>query len=113
VITFAYRWYIDQMMSQYSLQPYVDFVISKDDVVNPKPDPEAILKAVDRLSIAIDESLVVGDSKSDILMGKAAGSKTALFTREEYDMFYSLEELKKTDPDFIVTRLSQIKKIVS
>ena len=112
VITFAYRWYIDQMMSQYALNPYFDFIISKDDVTNPKPHPEAVLKAIDTLSITAKESLVVGDSKSDIIMGKAAGSKTVLFTRKEYDLFYSFDELKKTNPDFIVTRLSQIKKLV-
>ena len=112
VITFAYRWYIDQMMSQYTLEPYVDLIISKDDVTNPKPHSEAVVKAIDTLSITAKESLVVGDSKSDIIMGKAAGSKTVLFTREEYDLFYSFDELKKTNPDFIVTRLSQIKKLV-
>ena len=112
VITFAYRWYIDQMMSQYKLDAYFDFIISTDDVTSPKPHPEAVLKAIEKLQITLKETLVVGDSKSDILMGKAAGSKTVLFTRKEYDLFYSFDELKKTNPDFIVTNLSQIKKLV-
>lgn len=112
VITFAYRWYIDQMMNQYKLDTYFDFIISTDDVTSPKPHPEAVLKAIDKLSITADETLVVGDSKSDILMGKVAGSKTVLFTRKEYDLFYSFDELKKTNPDFIITNLSQIKKML-
>ncbi|MCL4360383.1 HAD family hydrolase [Patescibacteria group bacterium] len=112
VITFAYRWYIDQMMGQYKLEPYFDFVISTDDVVSPKPHPEAVLKAIEKLKITAKETLVVGDSKSDILMGKAAGSKTVLFTRKEYDLFYSFEELKKTNPDFIVSNLDEVKKLV-
>lgn len=112
VITFAYRWYIDQMMSQYKLENYFDFIISKDDVTSPKPHPEAVLTAINKLSIMAQATMVIGDSKSDILMGKAAGSKTVLFTRKEYDLFYSFEELKKTNPDFIVTNLGEIKKLV-
>lgn len=112
VITFAYRWYIDQMMSQYKLENYFDFIISKDDVTSPKPHPEAVLTAINKLSIMAQATMVIGDSKSDILMGKAAGSKTVLFTRKEYDLFYSFEELKKTNPDFIVTNLDEIKKLV-
>lgn len=112
VITFAYRWYIDQMMSQFQLKTYFDFIISADDVINPKPHPESVLRAIDKLSITAQETLVVGDSKSDILMGKAAGSKTVLFTHKEYDLFYSFDELTKTNPDFVVTNLSQIKNLV-
>lgn len=112
VITLANRWYIDQMMGQYKLESYFDFIISTDDVTSPKPHPEAVLKAIDKLSITVEETMVIGDSKSDILMGKAAGSKTVLFTRKEYDLFYSFEELKKTNPDFIVSNLGEIKKLV-
>jgi HAD superfamily hydrolase (TIGR01549 family) len=112
VITFALRWYIDQMMDQYTLSKYFDFIISADDVMNPKPQPEAVLKAIDRLQIKPEETLVVGDSKSDIVMGKSAGSKTVLFTRKEYDLFYSFDELKKTNPDLIISNLSQLKKMV-
>lgn len=112
VITFAYRWYIDQMIKQYKLERYFDFILSTDDVVNIKPHPEAVLTAITKLKVRPEETLVIGDSKSDILMGKAAGSKTILFTRKEYDLFYSFDELKKINPDFIVTNLSQIKKLV-
>lgn len=112
VITFAYRWYVDQMMSQFDLKNYFDFIISKDDVISPKPHPEAVLKAMDKLQITAKETLIVGDSKSDILMGKAAGGKTVLFTRKEYDLFYSFDELKKTNPTYIITTLLQLKEIV-
>jgi phosphoglycolate phosphatase-like HAD superfamily hydrolase len=100
------------MISQYKLKTYFDFIISADDVTSPKPHPEAVLMAIDKLQIIANDTLLVGDSKSDILMGKAAGSKTVLFTRKEYDLFYSFEELKKTNPDYIIFNLSQLKKIV-
>jgi len=88
IITFAYRWYINQMLNQYKLGNYFDFIISTNDVIHAKPSPEAVLKATDRLGIKPDETIVVGDSKSDMLMGKSAGSITVLFTKKGYDLFY-------------------------
>jgi len=112
IITFAYRWYIDQMIKQYKLEKYFDFIISTDDVINTKPHPEAVLKAVDKLKIRPEETLVIGDSKNDILMGKAAGSKTVLFTRKEYNLLYSLNELKKTNPTYIIGNLFKLKEML-
>lgn len=112
IITFAYRWYIDQMLKQYGLENYFDLVISRDDVKNPKPNPEAVLKAAEKLGIKPEDTIVVGDSKNDVLMGKSAGSKTVLFTRKEYDLFYDPEELKQTNPDNIVDEIYKLKEII-
>jgi histidinol-phosphate phosphatase family protein len=43
-----------------------------------KPRPGMILRAAGDLSIALDESWLVGDKSSDILAGKAAGLRTIL-----------------------------------
>src|SRR3989339_83064 len=112
IITFAYRWYIDQMLKQYNLDDSFDFTISTDDIVHPKPHPEAVFTASKKLGVPPKNTIVVGDSKSDILMGNEAGSKTVLYTRKEYDLFYSLEELKKTNPTYIIDYLSKLKDIV-
>jgi len=109
IITFAYRWYIDGMINHHNLNKYIDLVISQNDVKQSKPNQEAILKVTDIFKIQPNETLVVGDSKSDILMGKNAGSKTALFTKKEYDLFYSFDDLKKTNPDYIIEELSELK----
>lgn len=112
IITFAYRWYISQMLSQYNLEKLVDFTISTDDVINPKPHPEAIFKAAERLMIKPMDTIVVGDSKTDILMGNTAGSTTVLYFRKEYDLYYSVEELKRANPTYIIDNLSKLKNIV-
>lgn len=112
IITFAYRWYIDQMLKQFNLEDYFDIVIGSDDVIRKKPDPEAILRAEKVLKVKTTEMLVVGDSKSDILMGKAALCKTVLFAPKEHNLFYDFNELKKTNPDFIIENILDLKKIV-
>lgn len=55
------------------IEGYVDLVISADDVVNPKPDPEGILKALDRFGITRDEAVFIGDTVHDLRAGAGAG----------------------------------------
>jgi hydrogenase expression/formation protein HypE len=55
-----------------------DIIISRDDPVAPKPSPEGVLVAAERLGISAGEILVAGDFIFDIQAGQAAGAMTAL-----------------------------------
>lgn len=112
IITFAYRWYIDQMVAQYGLSQYVDMVISTDDVKNPKPDPEAVLSFCTRFDLSPEDCIVVGDSKSDIVMAKSAGSMAILMHPKHYDLFYNLEDLKTSNPTHIVEHISEVSAFI-
>ena len=112
VITFAYRWYIDQMMDQFNLSQFIKVVISADEVTHSKPHPEAILKACSLLETDPKETIVVGDSGSDILMAKAAGSKSALMFPEDYSRYYDFVDLQKTSPDFTIAKISDLIRLV-
>lgn len=112
IITFAYRWYIDQMVAQYELAQYVDMVISTDDVKNPKPDPEAVLSFCTQFDLSPADCIVIGDSKSDILMGNAAGCKTVLFHPQTYELFYNKDELLQANPHIVVQTISEIKTMI-
>lgn len=54
-----------------------DEIISLDEVKHPKPDPEPILLALDRLGVPAEEALMIGDNSHDIEGGKNAGVRTA------------------------------------
>lgn len=58
------------------LAPFFDVIITGDDVAEPKPDPEGLLKAAGRLGVQPAEAVYVGDSNSDIVAGKRAGMGT-------------------------------------
>jgi HAD superfamily hydrolase (TIGR01509 family) len=113
IITFAYRWYIDSMIAQFKLGNLIDLVISNDDIKNPKPDPEAVIKACKVFQIAPENCLVVGDSGSDIKMANAAGSKSVLLHPSTYELFYNLEELKKTNPNFIIGDIKELEELLT
>ena len=55
---------------------YFDVLVCADDVVNPKPHPEPVLKALNLLGAAPDETLFVGDSVHDMRSGRDAGVLT-------------------------------------
>ena len=59
------------------LRRLVGLAVWGDDVVRPKPEPDGVLRALEELGADPQATLVIGDSPSDILMGRAAGARTA------------------------------------
>lgn len=66
-----------------------DEIVSGEDVVNKKPDPEVFLLAANKLRIAPERCLVVEDAVNGVRAAKAAGCRclaiTSTFTTEELD----------------------------
>ncbi len=58
------------------LDRFFDVIVSLDDVVNAKPDPEPLKKALHALQSTPEEALMIGDNYHDILGGKNAGTTT-------------------------------------
>jgi pyrophosphatase PpaX len=52
-------------------------LVGADDVENPKPHPEPVLMALDRLGVLPENAYYVGDSPHDMAAGRAAGVRTA------------------------------------
>ena len=50
------------------------FSLSADDVKNPKPDPEAYLKAAQQLDIEIENCLILEDSPTGVKAATASGA---------------------------------------
>lgn len=85
-----------------------DVVIGLDDVQNPKPDPEPILLALERLGADKEESLMIGDNLHDIVGGQNAGVRTA-------GVAWSLkgeEFLQSFNPDYMLHHISDLLRIV-
>jgi HAD superfamily hydrolase (TIGR01509 family) len=54
---------------------YLELLISSDDVIKSKPDPECYLKAAAHFGLGITECLILEDSKTGVAAGKASGTK--------------------------------------
>src|SRR5262245_20892407 len=70
----AVRQSVELMMRRASLQPYLDVVLSNEDVEKSKPDPDIYLKSFERLGVAPDEALVVEDNEHGIQAARASGA---------------------------------------
>lgn len=59
-------------LATFGLDHYFDAIIGLDSVVEHKPHPEGVLKALEVLGVSPEEAVFVGDNATDILAGHAA-----------------------------------------
>jgi len=101
LVTSSPRSMIAHVLPRLELHERFDFVICGGDVVNYKPHPEPVLTTLRALGRRADEAIMVGDSRADILAGKAAGTTTALFLPDDHTQFHSTEALHACGPDHV------------
>lgn len=102
---------IDHGIEMFKLEKWIDVSISKDDVINTKPNPEGIFKALKKLGLSEDDAkdtIFVGDSGHDIECGKNAGCKTILVDWTLIDK----KVLLPLNPDFVAKTPAEIVDIV-
>ena len=61
------------LVSGLGISGYVSVVLGPVDVPNPKPAPDMLLAALQRLGVSADEALYIGDMTVDITTARAAG----------------------------------------
>lgn len=86
------------------LEDFFDTVIGLDDVQRPKPDPEPLLLALERLGSKPEEALMIGDNTHDIGGGKNAGVRTA-------GVAWSLKGeafIRSLEPDYVLQHISDL-----
>lgn len=65
-----------KLVEDLELSKYITYLIGADDVVEKKPAAEPVHKTLRHFNIEAHETLVVGDTEFDILMGRNAGTHT-------------------------------------
>jgi HAD superfamily hydrolase (TIGR01509 family) len=95
-------------LKQFDLAKHFMYVVTALDTHEPKPSPEALVKAVEAMDVEMCTCVIVGDSVSDIQAGKAAGAKTVAVLSG----LFSREELSRTKPDLIVRDVTELSKFM-
>ncbi|MBN1379209.1 MAG: phosphoglycolate phosphatase [Gammaproteobacteria bacterium] len=90
------------------LRHYFDLVISGDDFVERKPDPAPLLYAMQQLGALPEETLMVGDSVTDVKTGRAAGAAVAAVT---YGYNHG-DNIADAKPDWVIDSLAEIRTIL-
>ncbi len=107
VVTTKGKARVEPLLQMHGLAHYFDTVITLEDITNPKPHPEPILKALEILNVKPEEAAMVGDSPADIKSGKAAGVKTVAVTYGFYG-----EKIKELEPDYIISNIAGLIDLV-
>ena len=73
-----------------------------------KPDPEIVKYIAENVGASLENSVMIGDTSGDVLMGKSAGMKTIGIG---YGKYTSAKKMKEYSPDDIVEYTYDIKNI--
>jgi beta-phosphoglucomutase len=65
---------VEVMMERSNLSSNFDVMLSNEDVLNSKPNPEIYLKAMEILGVAPDETMIVEDNENGIIAARASGA---------------------------------------
>jgi pyrophosphatase PpaX len=86
---------------------YFDYVVALEDVVNVKPNPEPLLKALNYLDIHPRNAIMAGDSDADIFAGKKAGTKNVGATYGFHGM-----RIAESNPDYLIDSIGEILPLI-
>ena len=112
----GYRMAIASSRSHASLEEYIELfqlsdcfsmLVGGNDVEHGKPAPDPVLAILKAMDWKASETLTVGDAPVDILMGKAAGTRTCAVTYGNS----TLEALQSASPDFIIDSFPKLMEV--
>lgn len=97
IITNTPRDCAKQILKKFDIETCFSHLITSDDVRKAKPDPEIIFKACEHLDVSPKTVLLIGDTESDVMAGKAAGCTVVGIG---------------IDADYTIRKLSELTEIV-
>lgn len=99
----ARRWYFEMLAKKFGLDKYFSVVITGEDVVKGKPDPEAFLKAASKLGVEPSVCVVFEDGLNGIKAARAAKMKVIGITTT-----WSKRELYEAGADRVIDSFFEI-----
>ena len=78
IVTSSLREHFEIIHSTTGLLPFFDFVLTREDYVNPKPDPDPFLTAVLQNKLQPEDCIIVEDSERGLAAARAAGIRCIL-----------------------------------
>ena len=98
----------EKIINHFNLRSSFHYLMGRRDGLAHKPSPEPLIYICNQLNIKPSETLMVGDTELDIQCGKGAGAQTCgvLFG------YRTKDQLEKEKPDFLISGLSELRKIL-
>ena len=91
------------------LEDAFQVIVGSDEVTHPKPHPEPVLVALERLAAPPQSAVFIGDSRHDLECGRAAGVKTAAVLWGPFDR----SDLEDLAPDYWLERPADLARLAA
>ena len=98
-----------QGVQDHGIDTYLSTLVSARDITKHKPDPEGTKLALERLHVAPEEAIMVGDMPTDTQAGQAAG---LLATVGVTHGLGSKEALQAAGTDYIIGSLGELPAVI-
>lgn len=108
IVTAKMRDGVEHGMKITKLEPYFDTIVTIDDVTNPKPHPEPVIKALQSLQADKESAIMVGDNYHDIEAGNRAGVQTVGVNWS----VKGAEYLRQFNPTYMIDDMTDLFEIV-
>ncbi len=76
---------MEQVLKDNNIESYFEMVVTSADVVNPKPDPEQLLKIMEAFHLDPQEVIFIGDSEYDLRAARSAGTWFVAFKQPKLE----------------------------
>lgn len=96
------------ILKDLGIADYFEIVICGDTLAKKKPDPLPLLHAAEQLAVQPQNSLMLGDSMSDVKAARAAGFSIICMS---YGYNHG-EDIRDYHPDAVVDRMDEIKQLI-
>lgn len=108
LVTTSHLESITPLLEKHQLSNFFDEFITAEKVTKHKPDPESVYKAIDLMKGKKESTIIIGDSTSDLGAAQNAGIDSVLYYPKQHEKFYSIEDLKKYNPTYIISQFSEL-----
>jgi phosphoglycolate phosphatase len=100
--------YAEDILDKFDLTEYFPTIIGFNEVSNNKPDPEGLLKILEKWDVKPEEAIFIGDMTTDVQAGKAAGVTVICVASGLAEKQKLLEE----EPDYLVENTGELKALL-
>ncbi len=91
------------LAKNFGIERYIDEILGSSDGMPKKPDPTVLLCIMERLGVAPEETLYVGDSATDVTTARCAGVPVMLVSYG-----YTLRPARQLGADAVIDSLSEL-----
>lgn len=97
-----------EKLKQNGTLSHFEAIVASNDAVRKKPAPDPMIECCRQLAVKLENSVCIGDSRSDIRSGRSAGMKTIAVLSG----FDDLHALSKEFPDAVISSVAELKTII-